>query len=501
MAVKADMKAPVPPPLPFGTTNVVLRNIWPDPSPYQGDPAGWIMDKLGAYLWSKQREICDSVSKFTYTGVKACHGPGKSYTAARIAAWWLDPGVHDLGSAFVVTTAPSWPQVQAILWRELRRAHRKAQLPGRITLDCHWYMGAGKSDEELIAMGRKPSDYDENAFQGLHAPHILVLIDEASGIPPNLWVAVETLMTSEHSRMLALGNPDDPSSDFAKKCKIWNRSDDGNVITISAFDTPNFTGEDVPPEVSQAIVTQHWVDQRRKDWGEESILWTSRVLGEFPDLSDDYLLSPALLQRAYNTSLPAFEHGRYGVDIARKGSNKSVMYRNRGGQIRHVKSWAKFDTMRSADTIHHILSTHQHVRVPAVIDGIGVGAGVYDRLYQLGDEVGMFIASQRALNPVKFYNRRAEVYWQFREQIEAGAIDLDERDEDLAAQLTSVKFWINGRGQIQLETKEDMEERGVASPDLADACVLSTVHIGLVEGANVPRGEETLSGDLLDMVM
>jgi hypothetical protein len=489
-------------PLPYGTSDVVIREMWPEPSPYQNDPGNWIRDKLGAFIWSKQQEICDSVATHRYTGVKACHGPGKSYTAARVAAWWLDPTVHELGSAFVVTTAPSWPQVQAILWRELRRAHRKAGLPGRITLDCHWYMGEGRSDEELIAMGRKPSDYDENAFQGLHAPHILVLIDEASGIPPSLWVAVETLMTSEHSRMLALGNPDDPSSDFAKKCKIWEREEDAEVISISAFDTPNFTGEYVPEDVAAAIVTERWVEDRRKDWGEESILWTSRVLGEFPDLSDDYLFSPAMLQKAYSRNLPGFDKGRYGIDIARKGSNKSEMYRNRGGMIRHVKSWAKYDTMKSADTINHILSEHMVNPVPAVIDGIGVGAGVYDRLFQLGHEVGMFIASMRALNPVKFYNRRAEIYWQFREAMEEGSIDLDEADEKLAGELTSIKYWINGRGQIQLETKEDMEERGVASPDRADACVMSTVHVGLMEGSgSEEHSDSSLAGDLLTKVM
>lgn len=488
--------------LPFGTADVVMREMWPEPSPFQQDPAGWISTKLDAFLWSKQRDICDSVVHHTYTGVKACHGPGKSYTAARLAAWWLDPTVHELGSAFVVTTAPSWPQVQAILWRELRRAHRKARLPGRITLDCHWYMGERKSDEELIAMGRKPSDYDENAFQGLHAPHILVLIDEASGIPPNLWVAVETLMTSEHSRMLALGNPDDPSSDFAKKCKIWEKSPDGNVIQISAFDTPNFTGEEVPDDVARAIVTQHWVEKRREDWGEESLLWTARVLGEFPDLSDDYLITPSMLQRAYGKSLPAYAAGRYGVDIARKGANKSVMYRDRGGQIRLIKSWAKYDTMKSADTIALILDKHTMTPVPCVVDGIGVGAGVYDRLFQRGYEVGMFISSHRALNPIKFYNRRAEVYWQFREGLEQGAFDLDESDEELAAQLTSVKYWINARGQVQLETKEDMEERGVSSPDRADACVMSTVHVGLIEGVTSgSRGDSSIAGDLLDRVM
>lgn len=490
-------------PLPSGVTDVAMRELWPQPSPYQNDPAEWIHDKLGAHLWSKQQEICQSVVDHTYTGVKACHGPGKSYTAARIAAWWLDPDVHELGSAFVVSTAPSWPQVQAILWRELRRAHRKAQLPGRITLDCHWYMGEGRSDEELIAMGRKPSDYDENAFQGLHATHILVLVDEASGIPPNLWVAVETLMTSEHSRMLVLGNPDDPSSDFAKKCKIWDRPEntDANVIQISAYDTPNFTGEYVPDEVSVALVTEKWVEDRKRDWGEDSILWTSRVLGEFPDLSDDFLFSPAMLQRAYDTNLVGTAKGRYGVDIARKGSNKSVMYRNRGGVIRRVKTWAKKDTVESANIIAHELDQRWRNPVPAVIDGIGIGAGVYDNLFHKGYEVGMFIASQRALNPVRFYNRRAEVYWIFREQVMDREVDLDPSDDQLAAELTSIKYWINGRGQIQLETKEDMEERGVASPDHADGCILSTVNAGLVEGVTTESRDLSIAGDLLERVM
>lgn len=489
--------------LPTGTTDVVLREMWPQPSPYKMDPAGWINDKLQAHLWSKQKEICDSVAENRYTGVKACHGPGKSYTAARLIAWWLDPTVHELGSALAVTTAPTWPQVQAILWRELRRAHRKAQLPGRITLDCHWYMGEGKSDEELIAMGRKPSDYDENAFQGLHAEHILVVLDEGSGIPSSLWVAVETLMTNEHARMLAIGNPDDPSSDFAKKCKIWEKEEDCNVIRISAFDTPNFTGEEVPDDVAAALTSQTWVNDRRKDWGEDSVLWTSRVEGEFPEMSDDYLISPAMLQRAYGINLSGYEHGRYGIDVARKGSAKSEMYRNRGGQIRHVASWAKYDTMKSADTIALELDKHVFNAVPAVIDGIGVGAGVYDRLFQRGYEVGMFIASQRALNPVLFYNRRAEIYWKFREEMMLGLIDLDPEDETLATQLTSIKFWINGRGQVQLETKEDMEDRGVPSPDKADACVLSTVTVGLVEGVNseIKKRDDAQAADLLEKVM
>jgi hypothetical protein len=487
--------------LPAGTTEAVIRNVFPEPSPYQEDPAGWIESRLGAHLWSKQKEICQSVVENRYTGVKACHGPGKSYSAARIVTWWLDPEVHELGSAFAVTTAPSWPQVQAILWREMRRAHRKAKLPGRITLDCHWYMGEGRSDEELIAMGRKPADYDEQAFQGIHAEHILVVLDEASGIPPSLWVAVETLMTNEHARLLAIGNPDDPSSDFAKKCKRWEKDDGCDVIRISAFDSPNFTGEYVPDDVARALVTPMWVEDRRQDWGEDSMLWTSRVEGEFPDLSDDYLITPAMLSRAYSVELPGLETGKYALDVARMGADKSELYRNRGGVIRHVKSWAKKSTMETANLAALELDRHKHVTVPIVVDGIGVGAGVYDRLFERGYEAGMFISSHKPLNPVKFYNRRSEVYWLFREGLEHGQFDLDETDEELAAQLMSIKFWINGRGQIQLETKEDMKERALPSPDKADAVVMSTVHIGMVQWTADEDQAYSMTSDLLTKVM
>ena len=229
-------QATSPPALPPGTADAVLKSLFPEPAPYLDSAADWIRDVLHEEIWSKQEEICNSVVENRYTAVKACHGPGKSFIASRIVCWWLN--IHPLGDAFAVTTAPSWPQVQAILWREIRRAWRIGKLPGRITLECQWYRGEGRSDEELIAMGRKPADYNEQAFQGLHARHILIVLDEACGIPEVLWTAVMTLMTNDNARVLAIGNPDDPGSLFAKYCKPGSG---WNVITIPAFDTPNFT--------------------------------------------------------------------------------------------------------------------------------------------------------------------------------------------------------------------------------------------------------------------
>ena len=480
--------------LPHGTTDAVMRYCWPPPSVYRTEPALWIRERCGAHVWSKQEEICESVVVNKYTGVKACHGPGKSFIAGKLASWWLDPSVHPIGSAFVVTTAPSWPQVQAILWREIRRTHRQAGLFGRITLECMWHMGEGRSGEEIVAMGRKPQDYDEQAFQGIHAEYVLVIADEACGIPKALWDAIKSLVTNDESRVLAIGNPDDPGSEFAQNCKPGT---DWNVIRISAFDTPAFTGEDCPQQVLKQLTTKDWVEERRRDWGEGSNLWISKVEGEFPDVSDDYLITPSMILRAHTTDLPGFDYGRYGMDVSRMGEDMTVIYRNRGGQIRKVDSWAKRNTMESADRAFKYLQRHFPRMVPMNVDSIGLGAGVYDRLKQLGCEVGNFEGSAKALNPSKFNNRRSEMWWTFRNLIEEGLIDLDPEDQTLAEELQQIKWYVDLSGRICIETKDDAKKRGIQSPNHADACAMSCVQAGVVLKYN----SESIAGDLLTAAM
>ena len=207
-----------------------------------------------------------------------------SYLAARTAAWWLS--THPPGSAFVVTSAPTFHQVRAILWREIIRAHKKGKLVGR-TNQTEWLI-----DDELVAFGRKPADYDDDAFQGIHARYVLVILDEACGIPASLWVGASTITTNEYSRILAIGNPDSPNSEFKRKVEsnLWN------VIHIDGYNTPNFTTElqdavaagelteDEAQELSELFLSRVWVEERKEEWGEDSNLWQSKVRGIFPEV-------------------------------------------------------------------------------------------------------------------------------------------------------------------------------------------------------------------------
>jgi hypothetical protein len=468
---------------------------WLDPEPMQ-PIADWVGDKLKEHMWSKQVEVCESVEANRFTAVPSCHGAGKSFTASRIAAAWLD--IHAPGEAFVVTSAPTDKQVKAILWREMGRAHRKGGLPGRINLDAEWYIG-----QELVAYGRKPADLSDpneamQAFQGIHAKYVLVILDEACGVPAWLWVAAESLVTNEHSRILAIGNPDDPSSEFEKVCRPgsgWNQ------IHISAFDLPWATGEEVPEALEDLLTGEVWVEERKKRWGESSPFYTSKVLGEFPEIGDDTLITPAMVRRAHEfESENSLELGQMGGDVARLGTDRTVVYHNRGGMVRKVFESHKTTTDKTMGAFFNLIKKFWN-RVPMQVDVIGIGAGVYDRLKEQGANVQPFNAGERAWEPTRFKNRRAEGWWILREWFEQELVDLDIADEDLAAQLCAIKFWYDSSGRVVIESKDEMAKRGLPSPDHGDACMMSFVKGSEMFVPDESELAEDLTGDLLEMPM
>lgn len=492
--------------LPATLGDRINRRLNPPPNPYANDVAGWLRDKTGEHLWSKQREVAQSVIDNRFTAVKSCHQSGKSFLAARIAAWWLD--THKPGEAFVVTTAPTDKQVKTILWRELQRTHGRAKLDGRITQDAEWKMPVFGNDE-IVAYGRKPADHDDHGFQGIHARFVLVIIDEACGVPPGLWKAVDTLVGNDNARVLAIGNPDDPASQFATNCSdgsIWN------VIRISAFDTPSFTGEHVPDIVKEMLVQPTWVQEREQVWGIGSPAWISKVTGEFPDVREDLVFSPRLILKMQHNDLelPGLPLGRYAFDISRHGENETLGYRNRGGVIREAYvARGGQDTMVTADAIALVMKATPGVE--AWIDADGMGWGVYDRLNQLGHPVHPWQGGLTPKQPMRFYDRRSEAYWLARVAGEADELDIDPADDVLAAQLGLLTWWEEKKGQynvIRVETKDSLKQRGFPSPDRADAFVMSNMTSNgykvtkrIKQAAKDPSSRlaaQGMTGDLLD---
>lgn len=482
----------------------------PTPSPYKHKPVAWVREKLGEHTTDDLRAVFMSVRDNRYTAVKSCHDVGKSWGAARLAGWWLD--THPVGEAIVITTAPTAQQVSGILWTEIGKMHRKGKLFGRVTGDNKWKVDwprpkqnngieHGESAPEWVAIGRKPADYDPAAFQGYHRRYVLVLIDEACGVVENLYNAIDSIVTNKYARVLAIGNPDDPSSHFATICKPGSG---WNVIRINALNTCGFTAvrvapyprvvelmktmkitpttEKVPPDLYDLLVDPLWVEERIIRWGVSSPLFQSKVLGLFPKVSIDTLIHPHWVTLAQTREVEPYPTmARIGCDVARYGIDHTIIIMRMGGHARVKHDIPYGPTTQTAGLIIK-LGNSLGVALPTVaVDDDGVGGGVVDILLEEGYPTipihGNGVTYQLMTNgKPRFYNKRSELFWNLREAFagpsgtgDDGWLDIDPLDDELAAQLTNIKYKINRFGQIVVETKDDMKARGLPSPDRADA--------------------------------
>jgi len=463
---------------------------------YDGDPIGFITDGLGETLWSRQRDIAQSVIDNQRTAVPACHAPGKSHLSARIVAWWV--AVHPPGTAMAVTIAPTHRQVRNIIWPHIRKCAIQANLPGEV-LTQTW-----KINGDIVSYGFSPSAYDESAAQGIHAPHLLIVVDEAGGIGEVVGQSIEALMTGGHTRLLLLGNPptDHEDSWFERCCN----SPLYNVIPIGAYDTPNFTGEEVgicrscppfvdPHPISTHLVDSRWVDDVISEFGEDSPFVEARVFARFPRATANKVIPFAWSEAAADNEHPALgERIRLGVDVASDGGDEFVIAKADGFtvSIEHRSSGpANQNAVDVAGVVlRHIddaVKIHEDrgVKDPVVvkIDTIGVGWGVVSILETWGKEgkhrakILPINVSERANDPEKFKNQRAEMWWNGRLLLQPGTdqpqtVRLNV-DRKVMAQLAGPTFKSDSAGRIQIEGKMEMKRRGVGSPDRAEAVLLA----------------------------
>lgn len=441
------------------------------------DPVDWAAKKAGIDLWSKQQEIIRSIRDNRRTAVQSGHGIGKSLTASVAASWWVD--THPTDQTMVVTTAPSVKQVHAILWEEIRKIHGQAGLAGEVQISDNWLIGG-----RLVGFGRKPQDHDRDAFQGLHRKYLLVIIDEAAGIPEWLWGSARDIATGEHCRMLAIGNPTDPSSYFRRVC----RPNSGwNVIKVSVFDSPNFTGEKVSKSVSEDLTSDKYIEDAKRDLGEGSPMWRARVEGEFPDVDEFSVIPLGWIYQAQQRWIAWDEAGRplrddwrrvVGADIARFGADKTCFAERIGDAFLTPRIMPRGDTQSTASMLSGELNGERGDI--AVVDTNGVGAGVFDTLKKFGHlAMGVNVGTRTTLTDtsgqIAFYNVRAAVYWKMREALDPArnpTIMLPP-DDDLASDLSTPHWKTMPGGKIVIESKDEIRKRLNRSPDRGDAVCLA----------------------------
>lgn len=273
------------------TEQKLLAEKWDE---YQQDPQGFItncLDVKPEHYWHKMQVIANSVRDNQFTAVPACHDVSKTYLAGRLATWFKSV----FNPSTVVTTAPSDKLVKEQLWREIHTSYSgaKVNLGGKMTTlqwDCK---PSQKILEELepdqrklweknfaIGFSTSPDTATENAtkMQGYHNKWVLVILDEAGGILRAIWkAALEGLIINERCKILAIGNPTDPTGYFYKVCQPGSG---WNVINISVTDTPNYKEN---REIIPNVAGRNYYNRMKRDHGEESNTFKIRVLGQFPE--------------------------------------------------------------------------------------------------------------------------------------------------------------------------------------------------------------------------
>jgi hypothetical protein len=379
--------------------------------------------------------------------------------------------------AAVITTAPSWHQVKDVTWREISSAWFQAAYP----------LSSGPPNKTELNLGPKrfavglSTDVAER-FQGLHNEHILVIVTEASAVPEAILNAIETLCASGDSRILYISNPTQRTGAFYEAFYGAGK-DSWETFHVPAWITPNFPqGRDTPPDspiVRPYLISPKWVDEMRTKWGEDSSLWQIFIEANFPDEDSIHLFPPSLLAASVDREVPPSRVFALGVDVARRGSNRTAYTVLNGGRVVEQVEVGGAPTTETAEETMSIYDKYTELGI--AVDDSGVGGGVVDILVDAGYNVVPVIFGSSAQDSKRFANRGSELYWGLRETFQRGEIcipnDLPTKDR-LFGQLAKVTYEQEERKDRILVRKVPKTEKSKnidkESPDLADSLVIAT---------------------------
>ena len=428
---------------------------------YRDDPVGFVNDVLGdaGKPYSKQAEMLEALVDNRRVSVVGANGSGKDWTAARAVLWWTETRPESKA----LVTGPTQRQVDEIVWQEIREAYAAAEecLSGTMLKSAY------RIDEKRFALGFSTNRACN--IQGFHSPELLVVVTEAHAMPQDQMDAIKRL---HPTCLLLVGNAMSLDGEFYES--HHSRRARYRRIKISAYDTPNFTGEN---DGLPGTITPEDAEELALDWSEDHPYYASAVLAEFPDAQDDSLVGreavEAAMERGEQPSPPT-PHPNLpvyiGVDVGRFGFDKSAICVRQGERVLDMRSFAKMDTMR---LVHEVLQTVERTGAEAVfVDEGGLGGGVVDRLRELGAPVYGVHFGGKAPHRTRFFNMRSEFFWEIRMLLNDGLLALP-RDEELAGQLLSLRYDVSSSGQVRLQGKKEMRKRGLPSPDKADALALA----------------------------
>jgi hypothetical protein len=421
-----------------------------------------------------QLEILRELPQRRRVAVRAPHGAGKTSLAAWVILWFALTRDSIPGEDWkIVTTASAWRQLDHYLWPEVHKWTRR----------LHWArLGRGPFDArtELLTLTLKLSTGEAFAvasdsadlIEGAHADRLLYVFDESKAIPAATFDAAEGALASGDCYALAISTPGEPQGRFYDIHARRPGLDDWWVRWVT-----------LPECIAAGLVRAEWAAQRRAQWGEGSAVYQNRVLGQFASSAEDGVIPLAWVEAA-NARWYALQESdawepfsSVGVDVARSGGDVTVLALRYGDAIRELRRLGGADTMATTGAVAGVLDAHGG---EALVDVIGIGAGVVDRLREQRKAVSPFNASERTdakdrSGELGFANKRSAAWWAMRELLDpaAGSLVALPPDDLLTGDLTAPHWWVMSGGHIQVEGKDEIRKRLGRSTDDGDAVVMA----------------------------
>jgi hypothetical protein len=456
---------------------------------YRNDRVAFVHDcfnwRLGERPADYQDEILGAATEHTRRAVRAPHGAGKSAIAAwEILHWSLTRDGLDWKCP---TTASAWRQLTKFLWPEVHKWARRLKwdLIGRPMFDRRaelQTLSLKLSSGEAFAL---TSD-DDNAIEGAHADHMNIIFDEAKAIKAATFDALEGALSggeSTEAYALAISTPGECSGRFYEIHQRKSGYED--------WWTKHITLEEC---IAAGRISGEWAEQRKKQWGENSAVYQNRVKGEFCSSEADGVIPLAWVELAnerwaiWKESEKDSEQWKpftaVGVDVSRsENGDKTCLALRHEHLITELRRTTEVDVMAITGNVAGILRKRGG---RAVVDVIGIGAGVFDRLIEQKFKAIAFNASEASSatdssGELQFVNKRAAAWWHMRELLDPANVELRRElgleeialppDDELIGDLTAPHWKVTSSGKIQIESKDDIRKRLGRSTNTADAVV------------------------------
>jgi len=416
------------------------------------------LQRLGKEIRERGFDGIKAVNAIKFS-VASGHGVGKSALVAWLIRWIMDTRPHCRG----MVTANTALQLRTKTWAELAKWHAMG-------ITAHWYqLNAGTMGSlNYYRIGAASTwrvdaqtceERNSEAFAGLHnaSSTPFFLFDEASAVPDKFFEVREGGMTDGEPMIFDFGNPTRGTGRFH-----------ANMKGIFRDEYIRYHVDSREVEITNKDQIARWA----KTYGEDSDFFKVRVKGEFPSTGALQFISTAVVEQCVGLDVYVAPNDPLiiGVDVARFGDDKSVIYirRGRDAESQGIHVFQGLDTMQLAARVAALVAK---LKPDAVfVDGGGVGGGVVDRLRQLSVEVIEVNFGAKATQK-GYANMRAQCWGNMRDALMDG-IRLPD-NEDLKTDLTGLEFGYTIRNDIQLESKEDAKKRGVGSPDLGDGLAIT----------------------------